>query len=29
MKPPRIQNNKMGFSGNDFIPMSANMQWNL
>ena len=29
MKPPRPQRNRMGFSGSDFVPMSANMQFDL
>ena len=29
MKPPRLQNNRMRFTGVDFIPMSANFQFDL
>ena len=29
MKPPRMQDNKMNFSGVDFVPMSANFQFEL
>ena len=29
MKPPRVQTNRMGFSGRDSIPMSANFQIDL
>lgn len=29
MKPPRVQTNRMRFSGHDYIPMSANFQIDL